>query len=199
MIVTVDGPAPNYKKTKLWAMAFFAGMFGVPLIGGLAKLPQYIIMTGMALSMLLLIPMVRSSMKENAKHGLASPALHAYNRRTLIWSFGYMAALFFSLWVYNSFKPAGLLLWVIAILPSIPIFYFIWTMGQYFREEADEYIRMKNISAAMFATGLLLAAATLWGFLETFEIVPHVPGWMAVPVWAIGLALGQFSGKLRGI
>ena len=37
----------------------------------------------------------------------------------------------------------------------------------------------------------MLAIGSFWGFLETFELVPHVPGWWAVPIWAIGMGLGQ--------
>ena len=47
------------------------------------------------------------------------------------------------------------------------------------------------ISAALIGLALVLLAGTLWGFLETFGIAPHVPAWWVVPVWAIGLGLGQ--------
>ena len=46
------------------------------------------------------------------------------------------------------------------------------------------------------------AIGSFWGFLETFELVPHVPGWWAVPIWALGMGLGQAwqsLGQNRGI
>lgn len=199
MFNDVSEEKPNYRKTILWALAFFAAMFGIPIIGYQMAFPQVMIMAGMVFAMLLLIPMVRSSMKENAKHGLASNALRAYNRRMFIWSFAYIVALFFSIWVYNSYAPQGPALWVIAVLPALPIFYFIWTMGRYLQDESDEYIRMKNVGVGIIATGFLLGIAALWGFLETFELVPHIPSWMAVPVWAFGLGLGQCVNKIRGL
>ena len=34
---------------------------------------------------------------------------------------------------------------------------------------------MKQVSAALFATGVLLVLATVWGFLETFGVARHIP------------------------
>ena len=45
--------------------------------------------------------------------------------------------------------------------------------------------------ASLIGLGLVLSAGSFWGFLETFGLVPHVPGWWAVPIWAIGMGLGQ--------
>ena len=50
---------------------------------------------------------------------------------------------------------------------------------------------LRQTSAALIGLALVLLAGTLWGFLETFGIAPHVPAWWVVPVWAIGLGLGQ--------
>jgi hypothetical protein len=77
------------------------------------------------------------------------------------------------------------------VLPALPIFFFIWAMGAYLVEESDEYLRQRQIIAALCATGFLLAVATGYGFLETFKLVPHIESWAAVPVWAVGLAFGN--------
>jgi hypothetical protein len=37
--------------------------------------------------------------------------------------------------------------------------------------------------------------ATFYGFLDTFQLVPHVEGWAAVPLWAIGLAVGNLIAR----
>ena len=91
----------------------------------------------------------------------------------------------------KAWHPAGPLAWLIAILPSLPIFFLIWSMGAYIVEETDEYLRQRTIISALWATGFLLAIATCYGFLETFKLVPHVESWAVVPVWAIGLAAGN--------
>jgi hypothetical protein len=91
----------------------------------------------------------------------------------------------------NAWHPTGPLAWVIAILPALPIFFLIWSMGAYIADETDEYLRQRTIISALWATGFLLAIATCYGFLETFKLVPHIESWAAVPVWAIGLAFGN--------
>jgi hypothetical protein len=183
----------------LWGAAFFVCTFGAGIFARVIDLNEYWSMAIMIPPMLLLIPFVKSTQKQQqAACGNISPAIIAYNRRMLIWAFAYVVALFGAITVYNLFKPTGPLLWVIAVLPSLPILYFVWALGRYLVEETDEYIRMTQVSAALFATGWLMALATVWGFLETFGVVKHVPAWAAVPVWAIGLGVAQLWRKVRG-
>ncbi len=175
-----------------WLIAFFVGMFGAPIFARIIDLNSFWSMAIMIPPMLLLIPMVKSAQKYHAATGgTLSPAIAAYNRRSLIWSFTYMITLFGAISVYNQLKPTGPILWMLAILPALPILYFIWAMGRYLADEADEYMRMRQVTYALFATGWLLALATIWGFLETFGVAPHVPSWAAIPVWAIGLGVAQ--------
>ena len=183
----------------LWGVAFVAAMFAAGIFARTVDLNSFWSMAIMIPPMLLLFPMVKSAQKRQAAAcGNVSPAIITYNRRMLIWSFAYVVALFAAISVFNQLKPTGPLLWLIAVLPALPILYFVWALGQYLVEEKDEYIRMKQVSAALFATGVLLALATVWGFLETFGVVGHVPSWAAVPVWALGLGLGHFYNKARG-
>ena len=183
----------------LWGVTFVAAMFAAGIFARTVDLNSFWSMAIMIPPMLLLFPLVKSAQKRQAAVcGNVSTAIIAYNRRMLIWSFAYVVALFAAISVFNQLKPTGPLLWLIAVLPALPILYFVWALGQYLVEETDEYIRMKQVSAALFATGVLLALATVWGFLETFGVVGHVPSWAAVPVWALGLGLGHFYNKARG-
>jgi hypothetical protein len=181
-----------------WATLFVGAMFGSGIGARIIDLDEFWSMVIMVPPMLLLFPMVKAAQKRHqAIGGNVSPAIIAYNRRMLIWSFSYMIALFTAISVFNQYSPTGPLLWIIALLPALPIVYFVWVLGRYLAEETDEYIRMKQISAGLFATGVLLMLATIWGFLEMFGVAPHVPSWAAIPVWAIGLGLGHFYNKLR--
>ncbi len=182
-----------------WAAAFVAAMFGAGIFARLVDLNAFWSMAIMVPPMLLLIPMVKAAQKrQQAVCGNVSPAIMAYNRRMLIWSFAYMVALFGAITVYNQWKPSGPILWIIAIIPALPIVYFVWSLGRYLIEETDEYIRMTQVSAALFATGWLLVLATFWGFLESFGVAVHVPAWAAVPVWAVGLGVAQIWRAVRG-
>jgi len=51
--------------------------------------------------------------------------------------------------------------------------------------------------AALWATGGLLAVATVWGFLEMFGLVPHIESWAAFPIWAVCLAPAQVLARRR--
>ncbi len=191
-------PRPITARPVFWGAAFFTGMFGMPVLGHIFEWGSFLTMAAMIPPMLLLIPLIRSTEKSQANGGPISPAIKRYNRRALIWSFGYVVTLFFSVSIYNQFAPTGPVAWVVAILPALPVLFLLWSMGAYLSEETDEYVRMQQVKGALFATGLLLGTATFWGFLETFKLVPHVPGWMAVPVWAIGLGLRPIWIKVRG-
>ena len=186
-------------RAWFWGAAFMIGMFGAGIFARAVDLNDFWSMAIMLPPMLLLIPFVRSAERLGAAGGCASQAIILYNRRMLIWSFTYMIALFAAIMLFKQTKPDGPLLWVIAILPALPIIYFIWALGRYLVDESDEYIRMKQISAALFATGLLLVLATLWGFLEMFGVAPHAPSWLAVPIWALGLGCGAGFNKVRGL
>jgi hypothetical protein len=146
--------------------------------------------------MLLLIPMVRSTERAQAASGCVTPATRRYNRRVLVMSFGYLLALFVAIGVTRQLDVRGPLLWVLAILPTLPIMGMIVTIARLLIEETDEYQRTRTVRASLVATGVLLVVATLWGFLEMFGLVPHVWVWAAFPVWALGLGIGQIVNRI---
>ncbi len=180
-----------------WGALFGAGMI---LIAWLEKShriawPWNLVLVALVSSSL--IPLSLSARNRSIHCGVDSAATRQYNRRALIWALSYMVLLGFALTVRNTWQPQGPLLWLLALLPSLPIVYYVWSLGRYLREEQDEYLRMRQIQAGLFATGFLLVAATVWGFLETFGVTPHAEGWWAVAVWAIGLALGSIIQNWR--
>lgn len=179
------------RQPALWAIAFALALCAIAycehrgLLGGWRSLPF------VAAATLLLVPLTKAANNRQAAAGALSPATRRYNRRMLIWSVGYVLCLGTAMTVRNYFDPQGGLLWGIAVLPSVPMLFFVWTLARYVIEEEDEYLRYRQTSAALIGLVLVLLAGTLWGFLETFGVVPHVPAWWVVPVWAIGLGLGQ--------
>jgi hypothetical protein len=179
----------------LWSIAFVAGM---GLAGGIINSVELGFAGSLAVAMvpmLMLIPLVRSAERAQAASGCATPAMRRYNRRFLVMSFGYVLTLFAALGTTRHMTIEGPLLWVLALLPTIPIMGMIWTIARLLVEETDEYQRMRMVRASLIATGVLLVAATLWGFLEMFGLVPHVENWAAFPIWAIGLGIGQLANR----
>ena len=145
----------------------------------------------MVVAMLPLIPFARSCVARQQSRGGASVAISNYTRRMLVASFGYMAGLGVAVTLHNRFELTGVIAFAVALLPVIPTLWMIWAMGRYLVEEQDEYLRYRAMLAALIGLGTVLSLGCFWGFLETFELVPHVPGWWAVPIWAIGMGAGQ--------
>ena len=106
-------------------------------------------------------------------------------------SVAYVLGLGLAMWVFRNLDPSTGVTWLLAMLPILPILAMIYVMGRYIVEEQDEYLRHRAIMASLVGLGFVLAIGSFWGFLETFELVPHVPGWWAVPIWAMGMGLGQ--------
>ena len=47
-----------------------------------------------------------------------------------------------------------------------------------------------SLRQLLVATGLMLTAATIWGFLEGFDLAPHLVGYGWPIIWFGGLGLG---------
>jgi hypothetical protein len=129
--------------------------------------------------------------------GNFSLAMGRYNRRMLAAGALYVVGLFAAIWAHDELHPDGLLAFVIAFLPSIGVLWMVWAMGRLLAEEQDEYQRHQLVRSSLFGLGTLLTLATVWGFFEQFDLVPHVPTWAAVPVFALGLGLAQCTGWIR--
>ncbi|MFM5954780.1 MAG: hypothetical protein ACKOPE_10845 [Novosphingobium sp.] len=174
----------------VWGAVFGLGILGIAWLerSGQIGWPWNVVLVGVV--SLSLIPLRAAMRNRNAACGTDSPAMRAYVRRSMIWAVSYIVLLGIALTARNTWHPQGPALWLLALLPSLPILFLVWSLGRYLVEEQDEYLRMRQIQAGLFATGLLLAVSTVWGFLETFGIAPHAEGWWAVAVWALGLGLG---------
>ena len=186
------------RATFFWATAFMIGMFaaGLLLFTDFIRPPWG--MAVMLLPMLLLIPMVRASERMQRATGAASPVAVRYNRRMLAASFAYVIGFLIAVALFDDQAVSKPVAAMLSLLPTLGAFGMIWAMARYVIEESDEYLRARMVDAALVATGVLLAIGTFWGFLTTFRVAPHVPMWAVVPVWAIGLAIGQLVNKVRG-
>ena len=125
-----------------------------------------------------------------------SPAWKRYNWR-LIW-LSLVYALFLIAAVYgfrHQLIPDGLRYFA-AILPALPIIGIFGAIGRYLIEEQDEYLRMRVARQCLVATGFALSIATVWGFLESFDMVGHVDAYYAAVLWFGGLGLGSCINKL---
>lgn len=121
----------------------------------------------------------------------ASTAAVRYLKGIFATSMLYMLGLGIAMWVWNNVEVSVGVTWLLAMLPIAPILGMIFVMGRYVVEESDEYLRERFMRASIVGLGFVLSIGSFYGFLETFNLVPHVPGWWAVPIWAIGMGAGQ--------
>ena len=124
-----------------------------------------------------------------------SKAIGRYNRRVIALSLIYAAALVFAVYCFKHQLLSGPLAWIAGILPALPIIGILVVIGRYLAEETDEYLRMRIVEQVLIATGFLLAATTLYGFLNAFDLAPRMDAYLAVPLWAVGLGIGRLLRK----
>jgi hypothetical protein len=112
------------------------------------------------------------------------PATRRYMRRFLPAMLGYVVVLLGSLYYANTAHPSGIVAWLVALAPTVPVLLAIRAIALVLIEEDDEYLRERLYRTFALATTWTLAACTVWGFLDTFELVPHVALWAVFPLWA---------------
>lgn len=137
------------------------------------------------------VAIFRTGERHAREQGNFSPAMGRYNRRMLAASAVYVVGLFGAIWAHDNLVLTTALAFLFAMAPSIGVLMMVAAMGRLIVEETDEYLRHRFVRASLFGLGALLTIATIWGFFEQFDLVPHAPGWLAVPVFAIGLGVAQ--------
>ena len=55
---------------------------------------------------------------------------------------------------------------------------------------------MLTVRQTLWATGFALSVATVWGFLESFDLVGHIDAYYIAVLWFGGLGLGSCMNKL---
>ncbi len=187
----MDGIAKARTGTLFWVAAYLIATFGAAALvktGIITGWPGLILIFS---TFLLLIPMVRSFERVQQARGTNSVALRTYNRRMLIAAFSYVVLLLGCVAVAAHLAPPAPVRVVLAILVSLPVLFMIRAMALLVKEGKDEYLRTRVIEQNMIATGFLLAAATLYGFLTAFHLAPKLDSFLVVPVWAVGLGIGR--------
>ena len=125
-----------------------------------------------------------------------SPAQQRYNRRVLILAVVYAALLFPAVFLLSRHLVAGPLAVTVGVLPALPVVGFFAAAGAYLMDEQDEYLRLLFTRRSLVATGVAMTAATVWGFLEGFDLVSHAPAFYWPVVWFAGLGVGGCVNKL---
>ena len=119
-----------------------------------------------------------------------STAWKRYNWRVVWLSLIYAAFLIAAVYGFKHAMIPAAFKYLVAVLPALPIIAIFGAMGRYLIEEQDEYVRMLMVRQTLWASAITLSLATIWGFLESFELVSHIDAYYVSVVWFGGLGLG---------
>lgn len=128
----------------------------------------------------------------------ANPAQRRYNRSVLLAALGYTVSLFGGEAYLHAHRGAhSAAAYAAALVPAFCVCVFFVAIGRYLVEERDEYVRMLMVRQSLIASGFALTLATIWGFLESADLAPHLDSYWVAVVWFAGLGLGACVNKLR--
>jgi hypothetical protein len=122
---------------------------------------------------------------------IRNPAQRRYVLRVGVATLAYIVTLSLAIELVGGGAVSGPLAYLLALLPGLSVAGIFWAMGRLLIEERDEYQRMLLVRQSLVATGLTLSAVTIWGFLENFDLVPHIDGFYVAILWFGGLAVGS--------
>ncbi len=125
-----------------------------------------------------------------------SPAHRRYDWRVAAAMGAYLITLFAAEILIDDRGIGGPLAWVVALLPGLCVASVFWAIGHLLVEEKDEYLRSLMVRQMLIASGIALVLATIYGFLENYGLVPHVPAFYLSVLFFAGLGVGSLVNRL---
>ena len=102
----------------------------------------------------------------------------------------YVALLLGCVYLIKHQHPTGPLLVALALLPTLPVVWVMWSLYVYLTQ-ADELQRRVHLTSLSMAAGVTAFLTLTYGFLEDFAGFPHIPAWWTFVV--IDLVWGATS------
>jgi hypothetical protein len=121
-----------------------------------------------------------------------SPARRRYVQRLAVAMAAYLVSLFAAEYLISRALVDGPLMWALALVPGLAVVGAFYAIAMLILEQKDEFVRMLVVRQTLIATGFALSIATVWGFLENFALVPHVPAYWVAILWFLGFGIGGF-------
>ena len=121
---------------------------------------------------------------------MKNPAVRRYTISVSLLMVAYVLILFgVNAYVDNN-TPTGAPAYAVAALPALPIIGVFFVMGRLLVDLKDEYVRMLMVRQTLVATAFMLSVATVFGFIQDFGLLPHVPAYWPAMIWFAGLGVG---------
>jgi len=109
----------------------------------------------------------------------------------------YLVFLFIAKWSFHHLHPTGLVVYLLAVLPALPLVGTLAIVGLYIAEESDEFERSIIVQSMLWGLGGALSVSTIWGFLEDFAQAPHISTFYVYLFFWIFMGLSQPFIRLR--
>ena len=149
----------------------------------------------------LVIPMMNAAARRIDRNGPAclgkGKAQRRYIKRVAIFTSLYLASFALLTFVTKNGEPSEALRAFLAILPGLAIIGIFWAIGRLIVEEQDEFLRMLVVRQSLIATGLAMSAASIWGFLESADVVAHADAYWWAVVWFFGIGVGAAANRIQ--
>ena len=181
----------------IWFVLFFVGLGAMALLLDYSDIKDPVIANAMMLVPMAFIIKAGLNAARNAQqHGERGTPQANYLKRMLAVSLLYLGSLFAATMLIDEGDPITPLSIAIAIVPGLAVAGYFWAIARLIIELKDEFLRMLQVRMALVATGIALSAASIWGFLESFEQVPHIDAFWWPIAWFFGLGIGAVVNKL---
>lgn len=189
---------PRVRPVMTWIAAFFALSVAMPLAIHLLGIDYRPLAIAMLLGPLPLLAKGVWNGIANARHreGQASASAR-YAKRMLVITAVYVASLLAALLLVDGDAPLSPSAVLLALAPGLAVAAYFWAIARLLVEMEDEFLRMLFVRQSLIATGLTLAAASVWGFLENFGMAPHVDAFWWPIAWFAGLGLGAIANRVQ--
>jgi hypothetical protein len=125
-----------------------------------------------------------------------TPVRRQYLRRTLVVTAIYIVGIFGASYLIGNVGVSRPLAFAVALVPGLAMVGMFANTLSMIAATTDEFMRMLAVRQQLIAAGFAMALASVWGMLETFDLVPHVPAFYIVVLWAVGLFVGQLSNRV---
>lgn len=186
------------RPVVLWFVLFFLALGAMGIAIDMANVKDPLIANGMLLfSMVFLVKAGLNSMHNAGKKGALGTPSRNYLKRMLLISLAYVGSLFAASTLIEEGDPITILSLAIAIVPGIAVAGYFWAIGRYMAEQQDEFLKMLMVRQSLIATGLSFSAASIWGFLENFDQVPHLDAFWWPILWFFGIGVGAVANKIQ--
>lgn len=105
-----------------------------------------------------------------------------YTKRLILFMAAYILVLFGGMTYARQSDPSQIELIILALMTALPICGVFWAIFRLLVECDDEYQRLLFVKQVLLATGITLAIATVWQFLNVYDVVATGPQWVGV-IW----------------